>query len=61
MLIRFLILVGLNFGVLIAWSAISSVTMPLAQWYVRRQDIIVERKRDIPVMQELKLGPDASI
>lgn len=54
MLIRFLTLVGLNFGVLIAWTAISLVTMPIAQWYVRRQDVIAEKKKDIPVTQELK-------
>ncbi|KAJ7137580.1 hypothetical protein C8R43DRAFT_1072257 [Mycena crocata] len=28
--------VGLNFGVLIAWVAISCITLPLLQWFVRR-------------------------
>lgn len=31
--------VGLNFGVLIAWTTISCITLPLIQWFVRRQDI----------------------
>ncbi|KAH6912230.1 hypothetical protein BKA70DRAFT_829109 [Coprinopsis sp. MPI-PUGE-AT-0042] len=29
--------VGLNFGVLLVWVLVSSVTMPLFQWYVRRK------------------------
>ncbi|KAG6807451.1 hypothetical protein H0H92_007402 [Tricholoma furcatifolium] len=31
--------VGLNFGILIAWAAISCITLPLIQWFVRRRDI----------------------
>ncbi|KAJ3753495.1 hypothetical protein EV361DRAFT_794479 [Lentinula raphanica] len=30
---------GLNFGVLIAWTAISCVTLPLFQWFMRRRHI----------------------
>jgi hypothetical protein len=29
--------VGMNFGVLIAWVAISCITLPLFQWLVRRR------------------------
>ncbi|KAJ3783309.1 hypothetical protein GGU10DRAFT_317086 [Lentinula aff. detonsa] len=30
---------GLNFGVLIAWTAISCITLPFFQWYMRRRHI----------------------
>ncbi|KAJ3777776.1 hypothetical protein FB446DRAFT_633441 [Lentinula raphanica] len=30
---------GLNFGVLIAWTAISCITLPLFQWFMRRRHI----------------------
>ncbi|GLB45512.1 putative protein of unknown function (DUF3533) [Lyophyllum shimeji] len=40
--------VGLNFGVLIAWTAVSCFTLPLIQWFVRRRDIIAEGKRVPP-------------
>ncbi|KAJ7453011.1 hypothetical protein B0H11DRAFT_2326857, partial [Mycena galericulata] len=30
---------GLNFGVLIAWIALSCVTLPLFQWFVRRRAV----------------------
>ncbi|KAH6904061.1 hypothetical protein BKA70DRAFT_1509496, partial [Coprinopsis sp. MPI-PUGE-AT-0042] len=32
--------VGLNFGVLLVWVLVSSVTMPAFQWYVRRRSEI---------------------
>jgi hypothetical protein len=31
--------VGLNFGVLFAWVAVSLITMPLFQLYVRRKQV----------------------
>ncbi|KAF8073458.1 hypothetical protein FPV67DRAFT_1736907, partial [Lyophyllum atratum] len=31
--------VGVNFAVLIAWAAVSCLTLPLIQWFVRRGDI----------------------
>ena len=37
------LIVGLNFGILIVWVAISCVTLPLFQWIVRRRDVIAER------------------
>ena len=37
------IIVGLNFGVLIAWIGISCFTLPTFQWIVRRRDVIAER------------------
>jgi hypothetical protein len=37
------VIVGLNFGILIVWVAISCATLPLMQWIVRRKDIIAER------------------
>jgi len=33
---------GLNFGVLIVWIFISSLTMPMLQWFVRRRAVIAE-------------------
>ncbi|KAG5644036.1 hypothetical protein DXG03_009188 [Asterophora parasitica] len=38
------IIVGQNFGILIAWGAISCITLPLVQWYVRRGDVAAERQ-----------------
>jgi hypothetical protein len=35
-------LVGLNFGVLSSWIFISSITMPMLQWLVRRRAVIAE-------------------
>ncbi|KAK7038028.1 DUF3533 domain-containing protein [Favolaschia claudopus] len=35
--------VGLNFGVLIAWVAISCITLPLIQWFVRRRAMAAQR------------------
>ncbi|KAF8802870.1 hypothetical protein BYT27DRAFT_7145655 [Phlegmacium glaucopus] len=29
--------VGLSFGIILAWTAISCITLPLIQWYVRRR------------------------
>ena len=31
--------VGLNFGVLFAWIGVSLITIPLFQWYARRQAV----------------------
>jgi hypothetical protein len=39
-----LFIVVLNFGVLLVWIAISCVTLPLIQWYVRWQAVMLERK-----------------
>lgn len=39
--------VGLNFGVLIAWSALSCMTLGVIQWYVRRRDEIAEAGRSM--------------
>ena len=33
----FFLLVGLAFGVLLTWTAISCISLPLIQWYVRRR------------------------
>lgn len=45
-------LVGLNFGVLIAWTAISCITMPLIQWFVRRRDVIAEGRQKVSASGE---------
>lgn len=29
----------MNFGILIAWIALSCMTIPLFQWYVRRKQV----------------------
>jgi len=34
---------GLNFGILIVWVAISCITLLVFQWFVRRRDIIADR------------------
>ncbi|KAJ6560477.1 hypothetical protein B0H10DRAFT_2115024 [Mycena sp. CBHHK59/15] len=31
--------VGMNFGILIAWTVLSCITLPLAQWFVRRKAV----------------------
>jgi hypothetical protein len=36
--------VGLNFGVLIAWIAISCIALVMIQWFVRRRAVIAEKK-----------------
>ncbi|EPQ57389.1 hypothetical protein GLOTRDRAFT_58712 [Gloeophyllum trabeum ATCC 11539] len=36
--------VGLNFGVLFAWIAVSCLTIPLFQWFMRRQAMTEFRK-----------------
>lgn len=36
-------IVGVNFAVLITWTMISCISLPLIQWFVRRQDIAVAR------------------
>ncbi|KAJ7350884.1 hypothetical protein DFH08DRAFT_862558 [Mycena albidolilacea] len=33
---------GMNFGILLAWLAISCVTLPLFQWWMRRKIVLVE-------------------
>jgi hypothetical protein len=50
-------LVGMNFGILIAWVTISCITLPLFQWYVRRKDIIADRAQ---VPQETDGGKERS-
>ncbi|TFK54205.1 hypothetical protein OE88DRAFT_1732894 [Heliocybe sulcata] len=37
--------VGLNFGVLFAWIAISCITIPLFQWFMRRKAVMEYRKQ----------------
>ena len=37
-------LVGLNFGVLIAWVVVSCITLPLLQLYVRRKQEAAEKE-----------------
>jgi hypothetical protein len=37
--------VGLNFGILIAWIAISCITIPLAQYFVSRKELKEERQK----------------
>jgi hypothetical protein len=32
----------MNFGILLAWVAISCVTLPLFQWWMRRKIVLVE-------------------
>ncbi|KAJ7198449.1 hypothetical protein GGX14DRAFT_181124 [Mycena pura] len=36
--------VGLNFGILIAWVAVSCITLPLFQWWRRRGDVAAHRR-----------------
>ncbi|KAJ7926211.1 hypothetical protein B0H13DRAFT_2564746 [Mycena leptocephala] len=36
--------VGLNFGVLIAWVALSCLTLPLFQWFMRRRFVAAQRQ-----------------
>ncbi|KAJ7138228.1 hypothetical protein C8R44DRAFT_341919 [Mycena epipterygia] len=35
--------VGMNFGVLIAWVALSCITLPLFQWFMRRRLVAAQR------------------
>jgi len=37
---------GQNFGILIAWVAISCVTLPLIQWFIRRKQVAALRKAE---------------
>ncbi|KAG6812721.1 hypothetical protein H0H92_001082 [Tricholoma furcatifolium] len=41
--------VGMNFGILLVWAAISCITLPLIQWYVRRKDIAARQALSPPV------------
>lgn len=43
-----LILVGMNFGILFAWIALSCTTLPLFQWIVRRRDVNEWRREQAP-------------
>lgn len=53
--------VGLNFGVLIAWIAVSLVTIPLAQMYVRRKQV-AEWRASLHTREDAHLGDsEASI
>jgi len=38
LLLNVLIAVGVNFGVLFAWVVISCITLPVFQWYIRRNE-----------------------
>ncbi|KAJ7147897.1 hypothetical protein C8R43DRAFT_925992 [Mycena crocata] len=40
--------VGLNFGVLIAWVALSCITLPLFQWFVRRRQVAAAQSKTAP-------------
>ncbi|KAG6834637.1 hypothetical protein H0H93_008453, partial [Arthromyces matolae] len=31
--------VGMNFGILLVWAAISCITLPLFTWFARRRDV----------------------
>lgn len=43
------IVVGLNFGILFAWIIISCLSLPLFQWYRRREEVRQEQgKRKVP-------------
>ncbi|KAJ7136852.1 hypothetical protein C8R44DRAFT_838261 [Mycena epipterygia] len=37
--------VGMNFGVLFGWVAVSCITLPLFQWLVRRRDMAAHRQK----------------
>lgn len=50
--------VGVNFAILIAWTAISCITLPLVQWYVRRQDVLAAQAQ-APVVGEAPTGDSA--
>ncbi|KII92913.1 hypothetical protein PLICRDRAFT_103321 [Plicaturopsis crispa FD-325 SS-3] len=39
--------IGLNFGVIFAWIAISCITIPLFQWYVRRGEVKALRAQQL--------------
>lgn len=58
LLMIFIILVGLNFGVLLIWIAISCTTMPLIQWYVRRKDVVAAR---IKALEDEKPNREGSV
>ena len=36
---------GQNFGILIAWAVISCISIPLIQWFVRRNEVIASRNQ----------------
>jgi hypothetical protein len=40
------VIVGLNFGVLIAWVAVSCITMPFFVWLARRKEMKAMRQRE---------------
>jgi len=42
-------LVGMHFGILIVWIAISCITLPLIQWFMRWRD---ERAEDLKVARK---------
>ena len=42
--------VGLNFGIIIAWAAVSCVTLPLFQWIARRR--VVAATRPVEIIDE---------
>ncbi|KAF5385868.1 hypothetical protein D9615_002554 [Tricholomella constricta] len=48
--------VGLNFGILFAWILISCISLPLIQWYRRREDVRDWSKQQ--VTEEEKGSPD---
>lgn len=48
--------VGVNFAILIAWTAISCITLPLVQWFVRRGDV---RAAQPSVVNEAPIRVDA--
>lgn len=41
-MLMLLVSVGMNFGILLAWVAISCVTLPVFQWWMRRKIVLVE-------------------
>ena len=45
--------VGLNFGVLFGWIAVSLITIPLFQWYVRRKAVREWRQRQADALSEV--------
>ncbi len=46
--------VGLNFAVLIIWSGISMLTLPLFQWFMRRRTVAAARAEARPVLANEK-------
>ncbi|KAL1751377.1 hypothetical protein FB107DRAFT_278701 [Schizophyllum commune] len=45
---------GLNFGIIIAWAAVSCITLPLFQWIARRRLVAASTSRSVEIEEKVK-------